>query len=225
MPGSRSRSKSRSRSRSKKPKADYSMVKTKLMVEFMTLYNNNNGGILSSDGIFSKDDIDKLSDAEYLKGIAESTGHGFSILGVQGLLNINKHAKSEQMKRFIQIVSVMYGYKVDTDEFLAYLKLVLTRRAGPGMVELMDGGNYGKIIKLLIGIASLYGWYLMVVFMSRSLEHRTQSSKTVNVIIDLMTTSNCPLPELNPALLEHLLESPGPNRFHSFDSGHYRTLV
>jgi len=176
------------------------MVKTKLMVEFMTLYNNNNGGILSSDGIFSKDDIDKLSDAEYLKGIAESTGHGFSILGVQGLLNINKHAKSEQMKRFIQIVSVMYGYKVDTDEFLAYLKLVLTRRAGPGMVELMDGGNYGKIIKLLIGIASLYGWYLMVVFMSRSLEHRTQSSKTVNVIIDLMTTSNCPLPELNPAL-------------------------
>ena len=199
MPGSRSKSKSQSRSRSNKKTT--AMVSTKLMVEFMTLYNNRNDGILSSDEVVSKDDIEKLSDVEYLKGIAESTGgHAFSILEVQGLLNINKHAQSEQMKRFIQIVSVTYGHKVDTDEFLAYLKLMLTRRAAPGMVELMDGGNRGKILKLLISIASLYGWYLMVLFMSRSLEHRTQSSKTVNAIVDLMTTSNCPLPELNPAL-------------------------
>lgn len=197
MPGSRSRSKSRSRSNKKTT----AMVSTKLMVEFMTLYNNRNDGILSSDEVFSKDDIEKLSDVDYLKGIAESTGgHAFSILEVQGLLNVNKHAQSEQMKRFIQIVGVTYGHKVDTDEFLAYLKLMLTRRAAPGMVELMDGGNRGKMLKLLISLASLYGWYLMVLFMSRSLEHRTQSSKTVSAIVDLMTTSNCPLPELNPAL-------------------------
>jgi hypothetical protein len=171
------------------------------MIEFMTLYNNRNGGILSSDGVFSKDDINKLSDVEYLKGISESTGgHAFSILEVQGLIHINKHAQSEQMKRFIQIVSVTYGHKVDTDEFLKYLKLILTRRAAPGMVELLDGGDRGKMLKLLIGLASLYGWYLMVLFMSRSLEHRTQSSKTVNAIMELMTTSNCPVPELSPAL-------------------------
>lgn len=177
------------------------MVSTKLMVEFMTLYNNRNGGILSSDGVFSKDDINKLSDIEYLKGISESTGgHVFSILELQGLMNINKHSKSEKMKRFIQIVSVTYGHKVDTDEFLAYLKLMLTRRAAPGMVELLDGGDRGKMLKLLIGLASLYGWYLMVLFMSRSLEHRTQSSKTVNAIMELMTTSSCPVPELSPAL-------------------------
>jgi len=177
------------------------MVKTKLMIEFMTLYNNNNGGILSSDGFFSKDDIDKLSDVEYLKGISESTGQGFSILGVQGLLNINNHSNSEKMKLFIQIISVMYGHNVNADEFLAYLKLLMTRRAELGMVELLDGGvNSKKMLKFLIGIASLYGWYLMVVFMSRSLEHRTQSSKTVNAIMDLMTSSSCPVPELNPTL-------------------------
>jgi hypothetical protein len=171
------------------------------MGKFMYEYNYRNKGILSSNGVFSKDDINKLSDVEYLKGIAESTGgHAFSILELQGLMNINKHSKNEKMKRFIQIVSVTYGHKVDVDEFLSYLKLILTRRAAPGMVELLDGGNVGKMLKLLISLASLYGWYLMVLFMSRSLEHRTQSSKTVNAIMDLMTTSNCPLPELNPTL-------------------------
>ena len=98
MTGSRSKSKrssSKSKRSSSKSKSKFgsrsgsnAMVSTKLMIEFMTLYNNRNDGILSSDEVFSNDDINKLSDAEYLKGVAESTGHVFSILEVQGLLNI-----------------------------------------------------------------------------------------------------------------------------------------
>ena len=40
----------------------------------------------------------------------------------------------------------------------------------------------------------------MVTNMTRSLENRTEVSKTANAIVELMTTSSCPVPELNPAL-------------------------
>jgi hypothetical protein len=166
------------------------------MIEFMTLYNNRNKGILSSDKVFSKGDITKLSDVEYLKGI----GHGFSILELKGLLQINHHSHSKPMNRFIEIVSVIYGHKIDTDEFMKYLKLFLTRRAEPDMVELLDGGNARKMLEFLFMVARLYGLYLMVTYMTRSLEHRTEVSRTANAIVELMTTSNCPVPELSPAL-------------------------
>lgn len=195
---SRRRSKGVSKSISKN---EIAMVSTKLMVEFMTIYNNQNKGILSSDEIFSKRDITRLSDVEYLKGIAESVKHGFSILELKGLLHINDHSHSKPMKQFIQIVSVIYEDKIDTDEFLKYLKLLLTPHAKPGKIEYLNGGVNGKkMFEFLLRVAQLYGLYLMVTYMTRSLEHRTEVSRTANAIVELMTTSNCPVPELSPAL-------------------------
>ena len=177
------------------------MVSTKLMVEFMTIYNNRNKGILSSDEIFSKRDITRLSDVEYLEGIAESVKHGFSILELKGLLHINDHSNSKPMKQFIQIVSVIYEDEINTDKFLEYLKLLLTPHAKPGKIEYLNGGVNGKkLFEFLLRVAQLYGLYLMVTYMTRSLEHRTEVSRTVNAMAELMRTSNCPVPELSPAL-------------------------
>jgi hypothetical protein len=199
MPKSLRKSRSRSISKSQNKKVNAAKVSTKLMVEFMTLYNNRCDGILSSDEILSKSDIARLSDVEYLKGIAESVKHGFSILELKGLLHINDHSNSKTMKGFLDSVRFVYGYKIDIDDFLKYLKLMLTRRAEPGRIELLDGGNGKKMLEFLFRIARLYGLYLMVTYMSRSLQHRTEVSKTANAIVELMTTSSCPVPDLSPA--------------------------
>lgn len=198
----KSRSRSRSKGGSKSiSKNDNAMVSTKLMIEFMTLYNNRNKGILSSDEVFSKRDITRLSDVEYLEGISESVKHGFSILELKGLLHINDHSHSKPMKQFIQIVSVIYEDKIDTDEFLKYLKLLFTPHAEPGKIEYLNGGVNGKkMLEFIFKVARLYGLYLMVTYMTRSLHHRTEVSRTANAIVELMTTSNCPVPELSPAL-------------------------
>ena len=174
-------------------------VNTQFMVDFLGLHIARTGAL--QRGIsFSKSDFEQLSDIEYLKGISESVGIALSTLHVWILREIYRNSNTKKMKELLQVVSVMYGHNIDIDDFVDSLRTLMMPRAKTGMFEQLDGGNKRKMLGFLFQFVQLYGIYLMVTSMSRSLEQRTANSVTSNAIIELMSNSNCKKPELNPLL-------------------------
>ena len=199
MPGSRSKSRSRSRSRSRSKITQNYKVHTQLMVDFLRQYIIRTSAL--PRGIeFSKQDIELMSDVKYLNGISESVGFGLSPLEVWVLRVLDRNSNTQEVKELLQIVSVMYGYKLDIDDLVDSLQRLVTPHAEKRRIELIDGGNKRKMLGFAFQFVQLYVIYLMVTCMSKSLEQRTSNSKTANNVVEFMKNSNCEKPELNPLL-------------------------
>ena len=196
MPRSKRPKKSKKSKKSTKSNISKIFIKT-LFFEFMIEYNKRNNYILSSDTVFSNDDIKHLSNPDYLRRVRLMTGgHMFSYLELGGLLQINKHSTRPEMINFIEFMIFIYKYEINIQDFFTYLEDVLKHRTEP---ELLGGINK-KFIKFLTLLASTFGTFFIVFCMTRSLEQRTRSSATLNAIVALVESSGCPMPKTNPAL-------------------------